>query len=437
MSERTALITRLEEGLQTIPLLDAHTHLDAAHLSARGLADILLYHMVVSDLYSAGCPSGHRVEAGTEEERLQEALPFLPFIRNTSCFCGVRIILRDLYGFDEKITAENWQTLDEQIRTAAQDLQWPREILRRANINRALTQYEGRRDGSADDCLQYSFEETTFCRVSSQEPRDMPLRELERVSGHRVVALDDVHTALEAYGTQIPYGQVLTFANHLSTDITYREVGKEEMAVALAQRKRAMAGNEGCSRLPFSVRDVFSNYLLNELLAELERHGEEIVFQFSFGAEPLPYETGSKAKPDTVFEIAELLERFPKLRFNVFLSSVAASQPLCTLARECPNLSFAGYWWHNFFPGAIRQVMHERLDMLPLNKQIGFFSDAYCVDWTYAKAVLVRQELARVLAEKIERGQYTEEFALDLARHLFWETPQTLLGMTPGALFPR
>jgi len=432
MKTRTDLIVRLEEGLQGIPILDVHTHLDSAHLSARGLADVLLYHMVVSDLYSAGCPSGHRVEEGTEADRIREALPFLKYIRNTSCCYGVRIILRDLYGFDEEITAANWEALDERIRAAAQDPQWPREVLRRANIRRAMTQHVWRRDGSADDCLQYSFEETAFCRVSrggplcqpSHEPRDTPLRELERVSGRSVVTMEDVHAALESYFAQIPYGQVLTFANHLSTDIAYRPVSAEEMAAALARRNEP--------DLPLAIRDVYSNYLLTALLTELERHSDEIVFQFSFGAEPLPYETGSKAKQDTLFELADLLTRFPKLRFNVFLASAHASQSLCTIARECPNLSFAAYWWHNFFPRAIRQVMHDRLDMVALNKQVGFFSDAYCVDWAYAKAVLVRQELARVLAEKVERGQYTEDLALDIARHLFWETPQTLLGMTPG-----
>lgn len=420
------LIRYLEEGLQAVPMLDVHTHLDSAHLSARGLADILLYHMVISDLRCAGCPQGHRVEEGTEEDRICEALPFLKYIRNTSCFYGVRIILRDLYGFDEEITPANWEALDERIRRAAQDPRWPREILRRAGIHRALTQHLWKRDGRADDCLQYSFEETTFCRVSSWEPRDAPLRELERVSAQQVTTIEDVHTALNVYFAQIPYGQVLTFANHLSTDITYRPVSEEEMAAALARRKEP--------GLPLAIRDVYSNYLLAALLAELERHHDEIVFQFSFGAEPLPYETGSKSRPDTLFEIAELLERFPRLRFNLFLSSVQASQSLCTIARECPNLSFSGYWWHNFFPGAIRQMMHDRLDMVALNKQVGFFSDAYCVDWAYAKAVLVRQELARVLAEKVERGQYTEDLALDIARHLFWETPQTLLGMTPGRL---
>ena len=83
-------------------------------------------------------------------------------------------------------------------------------------------------------------------------------------------------------------------------------------------------------------------------------------------------------------QLAEMIARHPRLRFQCFLSSRHANQSLCTLARELPNFSLAGYWWHNFFPDVIRQVIGERLDMLPLNKQIGFFSDAYCVEWSYA-----------------------------------------------------
>ncbi len=54
-------IKELDSALTEIPLLDVHTHIDAAHLSARGLHDILLYHMSISDLYAAGCPSGARL----------------------------------------------------------------------------------------------------------------------------------------------------------------------------------------------------------------------------------------------------------------------------------------------------------------------------------------------------------------------------------------
>ena len=70
--------------------------------------------------------------------------------------------------------------------------------------------------------------------------------------------------------------------------------------------------------------------------------------------------------------------------------------------------------------------------MLAANKQIGFFSDAYCVEWTYAKAVIVRKQLAEVLAQKIDQGQYTVDEALAIARQILFETPQTLNGMQPA-----
>ena len=155
------------------------------------------------------------------------------------------------------------------------------------------------------------------------------------------------------------------------------------------------------------------------------------MLQFSFGAEPLPYETGSRLSQHTIRQLAEIIGRHPRLKFQCFLASRHANQSLCTLARELPNFSLAGYWWHNFFPTAIRQVMAERLEMLPSNKQVGFFSDAYCVEWAYAKAVLVRKQMARVLAEKVEQGQYSRDDALAVARAVLHDSPQSLLGMVP------
>jgi len=48
------LVERLEAALAEIPILDIHTHLVGGRLGARGLHDVLLYHMVVSDLYRQG-----------------------------------------------------------------------------------------------------------------------------------------------------------------------------------------------------------------------------------------------------------------------------------------------------------------------------------------------------------------------------------------------
>ena len=96
------LVEKLYQDILQIPVVDIHTHLDADHLCARGLHDILLYHMVISELYAAGCPDGARLsEEPTEEEaiyRLERAIPYVKYIRGTSCYWGVRIILKDIYG---------------------------------------------------------------------------------------------------------------------------------------------------------------------------------------------------------------------------------------------------------------------------------------------------------------------------------------------------
>jgi len=439
------LVSELEQALADVPMFDIHTHLVGGKLGARGLHDVLLYHMVVSDLYAAGCPSGARLSQfpqwTTREEahaRIQDAVPYLGQTQNTSSAWGVRIILSDLYGWHKPITADNWRALDDAIRERADDRVWHHSILDRLNIQRTGTEIARRGKGEDDARLQYALEWGFFTRCQWGE-HDTALYELERCwgrapespspigSGGRpptertIRSLVDVHAAIMHYVESIPYRQLISTATHISTDINYRQVTEPEMESAL--QRRAQAGP--------AERDLYASYVNEVFLSALEKHADEIAFQFSFGAEPLPFETGSRLSQQTISQVAEMIARHPKLRFQCFLASRHANQSLCTLARELPNFSLAGYWWHNFFPDVIRQVMAERLDMLPVNKQIGFFSDAYCVEWTYAKAVLVRKQLVRVLAEKIAQDQYSLAEALAVARAILWESPRTLLGMVP------
>src|ERR1035441_1629230 len=152
-----ALVNRVEEALAEVPVLDIHTHLVGGKLGARGLHDLLLYHMVISDLYAAGCPNGARLTQYPGEpsptearQRIEEALPFLPAIQNTSCFWGVRLLLQDLYGWYEPITAANWRMLDELIRERAHDRAWHHSILDKLKIRRTGTEIARRGQGLDD-----------------------------------------------------------------------------------------------------------------------------------------------------------------------------------------------------------------------------------------------------------------------------------------------
>lgn len=435
-------------ALTEIPLIDAHTHLSDGKLGARGLHDIILYHMSISDLYAAGCPSGSRLtqypgwpSQAEAHSRIEEALPYLLNTRNTSIAWGIRTILKDLYGIDSTVDADNWKAIDAMIRERADDSAWQREIADRAGIKRFSTEIARRESGTDDDMLSYSLEWAFFTRCQWGE-YDTALYELERCwgllpgppaqigTGPRPVtpkvikSLDDVNAAINWYVQNIPADKVTSMATHISTDIDLTQVSASDMESALARRSSAGSAE----------RDIYASYINEQYLTALEQQGREhLVFQFSFGAEPLPYETGSRLSQRTISQVAEMISRHPKLQFQCFLSSLHANQSLCTLCRELPNLSLAGYWWHNFFPSSIRQMMEERLDMLPTNKQIGFFSDAYCVEWAYAKAVIVRKQLAVVLAQKIKMGQYDRELALDTAQEILFETPQKLNNIVPDS----
>lgn len=443
----SSLYAEVFEDLWAIPRLDAHTHLVDGRLSARGLHDILFYHMALSDLYAAGCPSGARLTQypgwPTQEEahtRILEAIPFLKYVRHTAMSKGIRIILEDLYDWKNPIDSDNWRRLDAQIRERSDDRAWQREIMRRTNVRRYCTEWARRESGLDQDILQYSLEWAFFTRCQWGE-FDTALYELERCWGKKpespspigggkrpptdrtIRSLDDVHSAIAHYVGSIPFDQLLSTATHVSTDIDLHVVGDEEMAVAL--KRRATAGPR--------ERDIYASYINEAYLSALEPYAQKFIFQFSLGAEPLPFETCSRLSQRTIAQLAEMISRHPKIRFQCFLASRHTDQALCTMCRELPNFSLSGYWWQNFFPSIMRQVMEERLDMLPTNKQVGFFSDAYYLEWAYAKAKIVCTQLAAVLGEKIERGEYTKNDALGVARTILYETPQELLGMRPAA----
>lgn len=421
-------------------IYDTHTHLSASHLAARGLHDVMLYHMVISELYSAGCPDGARLpEDVTDEEaaqRIERAIPYLPCIRNTAIYRLLCRILSDLYDWNEPITLENWRELDKRIREKYNhnDPAWAEEIFRRAGVKRAVTEYCRRDKGEFDHLLQYSLEWGFFAR-NQWGHNDAALLELEHAweqdepglplpvtaenlhFTRKIETVQDVYEAMEHYCSRIPVNDIVSTAQHISTDIHFRAVTEEEMEEALKNRENAGERE----------RDIYASFVFQHFLKVYQEKCSKVIFQFSFGAEPLPFETGSKLRMESVFDIADFLAKNPNMEFQAMLSSAHQNQSICTLVREFPNFSVIGFWWHNFFPSYICRILEERLDMLPLNRQITCFSDAYCADWLYTKCLLLRELLAEVLAKRVSDGRYSFEEAVEIGKELLVKTPETLL----------
>ena len=442
-----SLANEIFSELQKIPLYDIHTHVDCSHMAARGLDDIILYHMIVSELYAAGCPDGSRVpEDRSEEEairRLERAAPYFKYIQNSSLMWVARTMLRDLYGWDEPVTEDNWREIHELIRARnaqTDDLTRAREICDQGNIERLVTELWRGRDGLGDELFQYSLEWAFFTRMQwgrndaaiyelenawSQETPGAPLavtatdEDLAKLP--RIRTFEDLETAMKHYVEATPYDKLLYTATHYSSGYNYRRVSEEEMQRAFANRENATV-EDG---------EIYANYLYRKYLDKLIESDSRIIQVFSIGAEPLPYETSASLRSETWGQLASMFADYPEITFSASLSLAHEGQELNTLMRELPNLTAGACWWHNFFPSFMQRMISERLDMLPMNKHCLFFSDAYCIDWAYGKAFLTRKQIAEVLAKKVNEGQYTKELAISIAKQILSETPQTLMGMKP------
>lgn len=422
------LENKLFEELWALPTKDIHTHIRADVPVARGLHDIVLYHMVISELYTAGCPDGTRLsDDPTPEEtefRIIRAIPYLKYIQNTSLYWIMTRILKDIYGWDRKITLDNWREIDAIIKEKGCTLSRAKEIADRCNFVKVNTELWRGAGHIADELFYYSLEWSFFTR-SQWGQNDTALLELEYAWNQTIPGpplpvtvdrsrldlkktirtIEDVDDAIRHYISTLPFDQITNTTSHISTNITYRDVTRDEMIKALENRDNAGEWE----------RDVYANYINETYLCELERLHPGFMVQYSIGAEPLPFETGAKLRTETVFALAEQVARHKNLRFNLMSATEHQDQALCTLIRELPNLYISGFWWHCFFPEKIKRILSDRLDMLPTNKQFCFFSDAYCMDWAYGKALLIKKQLADVLAEKIEKKQYIHDQAIEIA----------------------
>ncbi len=422
-------INKLHEEIAAMPVVDIHTHVDLTHESARGLSDVLLYHMVISELYSSGCPDGARLSEWPDdneaERRIINALPCLKHIKYTSAYSMAKGILSGLYGWDKETNLGNWREIDGIIREKYAS-GYASGILDKANIEYINTEY-CRRGDKPNSRYFYGLEWAFFTR-SQYGAFDAPLIELEVASSQdeplgplpvnidralyagvkKLKTPEDIDAAIGEYVRKIPLDKIAGMATHFSTDIKYRDIPRDELALALKNRDSAGPPEN----------DVYANYINQKYMEALNALGVRISFAVSLGAEPLKFETGVKLVGDTLYAIERLANEYKNIDILVYNACGYMDDALCSIIREAPNVYAAGYWWHNFYPSAIETIIRSRIERLPLNKWFGYFSDAYCVDWAWAKLKMIKRAMAKTLAGMVDDGFISYNDAAGIASAL-------------------
>lgn len=413
-----ALRQRLFEQLDALVLIDPHTHINALHPASSTLGDVLGYHYYTELAHSSGMVKSQIEEPGLDpREKCARLIERLEPIQNTVQYSWFIEMARELFGFQgDLITPENWEAVYE---TAGQKMcqpDWADEVLRASRLEGVFltNDFDDPLDGFDTrvyiPCLR--TDDLVF-HLANPEVRER----LERMADHTVGDAASLRSAIGRVFEHFVSRQARACAISLPPDFAPQAVseGRAETAITavLAQ---------GPDAAP-SHRQALANFVFWTITEFCADH--RLPFDLMIGVNRGVYAGGVFQGQDlydsrvSLIQYRHLFNHFPQVTFPVSVLASVSNQELTSYAWIFPNVVTNGHWWYSNGPAFIEHDLASRLEVVPQTKQIGYYSDAYKLEFCLPKFRMYKRVLAKVLAERfvVDRG-WPEERAVALGSRL-------------------
>jgi glucuronate isomerase len=397
-----------------IPLIDPHTHIDPRRPTARNLDDILGYHYYTELAHSAGMDRALFAPEVDPRERVRGILYHLTQFDNTAPYLWFIEIARAFLGFQgDRVTLADFAWLWDTAERVMSQGDREEEILKKANLEKVFLTNDFDDPLTGFDTNRYVPCLRTDDLVFHLDKPEMQQR-LEKATGlPGVRSIPTLRGALRKLFEHFMRHGAKACAISLPPDFSPQPAADSEMA------KNPAAFSSG----------VF--WVLAELCREFE-----LPFDLMIGVNRRVYEGGVYQGQDlfdqrtSLSQYAKLFNAFPEVTFCVSVLSSGLNQELVSYSWIFPNVVTSGHWWYSNIPVYIEKDARARLEAVPKTKQIGYFSDAYKLEFVLPKYNMYRRILAQVLADDFIRTQtYTEAQAMEMARLLLRDNARRIFGV--------
>src|SRR5882757_3936676 len=129
---------RLFTELDSIRLIDPHSHIEPKSAASRTLADILGYHYYTELCHSAGMPRAEIEEPGLDpKEKVRRLVERIEPLRNTIQYSWLLELARTFFDFpaDEHLTTSNWESLYDTASRKMTQPNWEQQVLDRTKLD--------------------------------------------------------------------------------------------------------------------------------------------------------------------------------------------------------------------------------------------------------------------------------------------------------------
>lgn len=408
----------LDEELSKIRLIDPHTHINPLSPASSTLADILGYHYYTELAHAAGMPREQIEEPGlSDRERVGRLVEGIGPIHNTIQYQWLIDICRRFFGFTgENLDSSNWEAVYDAAEARMKSAEWADTVLQESGVEAVFltNDFDDVLDGF--DTSRYIPCLRTDDLVFHLGKTDVRQR-LEACTGIEVTDLTTLRAALEQRFEYFVAQGARACAISLPPDFAPQPIADGRAATALdAVLRSGTSADAGHSRA--LQQRVFWT------LAELcDAH--RLPFDLMIGVNRGVYAEGVYQGRDlydsrvSLIQYRELLNAFPQVTFPISVLASVTNQELVSYAWIFPNVVTNGHWWYSNTPTFIHRDATARLEAVPATKQIGYYSDAYKLEFVAPKFAMYRSCLARVLAETfvIDRG-WSEHRAVEFGRQI-------------------
>ncbi|MBY0525517.1 MAG: glucuronate isomerase [Gemmataceae bacterium] len=385
---------RLAEDLYAeicrIPLIDPHSHINPHKAASRSLDDILGYHYYTELAHSAGMEQTFLGPDADPRDRVRDIVRHMNRYDNTAQYQWFLEIARTFLGFEgERVTIGDCTWLCDQADKLMAQSDWEQQVLKKSNLEKVFL------TNDFDDPLE-GFDTAKY--VPCLRTDDLVFH-LDKPEVRQRLA--------KATGTDNPGTAIRKLFEH------FVHKGARACAISLPPDFSPSIG-----KVKEGPHAIF--WILAEHCREFK-----LPFDLMIGVNRNVYKKGVHQGRDlydqrtSLIQYAELFNAFPEVTFPISVLSSPQNQELVSYSWIFPNVVPFGHWWYSNIPAFIAPDLRARLQAVPKVKQLGYYSDAYKLEFCLPKYNMYRRILAQTLAEDFVRPRVaTESQAIQLARLL-------------------
>jgi len=401
--------TRLKQELENLTIIDAHEHLrpESQRTAMKLDVFILFSHYTRVDLLAAGMqPEKYDWLMNSEEDldkRWNFFKPYLEHIRLGSYARPAFIVARELFGFDD-INDQTYRPLSERIAAGNTPGIYNRILRDKCKIEKALA------------CTPFTdYDLDLFALVPGINPfAEVTSRDaIEKYAADAAIQIKDIDDYVEVFKALMRERKKRGAIALKTKTGPYHLPSRKKAREAFNTIMRDGKSDQSTQPLATYIRDRAYEFAAEENLVVAVHTGM----------------WGNFTKLAAVDFIPVIMDH-PETRFDLFHAGMPSPRETGIIGKNFANVSLNLCWCHIISQEMTCSTLQEWLDLVPTNKIIAFGADYHKpVEKTYGHLVMAREDIARVLADRVDANRFSLDQALELARKLFYENPKRIYGL--------